>query len=253
MKQLLALMSFFLVVLLGITTVMAVGSAKQSEMVVQRNQQVNTLRAELRTLKKEQEQLDLQLTAQRTAAQTLRKERDLLDQRIRRLLVLMDRQLPVDADAAFATAVSSWNSGRTTGKPGQTQLRIQALENAVSRLIAQARKSSGLLEADTRAALLSEAQTPTPIIHQSCEPPDETPAPQSLFAGLPAATPQPDESAPPVQSAAAVSQPQKVTDAPAQLAEILSVRLQQVQNLLTRIGNCILQLRNALCSWNAAV
>jgi len=255
MKQLLALMTFFLVVLLGITTVMAVGSAKQSRMVVQRNQQVNTLRMELRTLRQEQEQLNRQLTAERTAAQTLRKERNLLDLRIHRLLNLMDSQSPQAPDDAlpagntFALAMPQWHAPKW---PGEPSLAAQALENAVRQLISQSRSETALPEAQPTAALAAEM----PDEHEL---PAATPEPPSLFAGLPAPTASPECIAPEIQQVSAAQfQPVPVETETAQahaaqLTEMLADRLGQMYHWLLWLRQSFQRLTDALHGCLSAV
>ena len=255
MKQLLALMTFFLVILLGITTVMAVGSAKQSRMVVQRNQQVNTLRMELRTLRQEQEQLNRQLTAERTASQTLRKERNLLDLRIHRLLNLMDSQSPQVPDDAlpagntFALAMPRRHAPKWQGEP---TLAAQALENAVRQLVSQSWSETAPPEAQPTAALAAE----TPDEHGL---PAATPEPSSLFAGLPAPTASPESITPQVQQVSAVPVqpvPEETATAQthaAQLTKMLAERLGQMHHWLLWLGQAFQQLTDALHGCLSAV
>ena len=140
MKQLLALMTSLLALMLVITTIMAVGNMKQSEQITQRTQLISSLRADLRQAAQQEKQLNTSLQAQRTAAGALRMERDALSKRYAGLLTMLRCQ-PAGLTDVSALPGSDFllpmgNPRRVDELPGEGWLQAQAIHQLVSQLIA---------------------------------------------------------------------------------------------------------------------
>ena len=140
MKQLLALMTSLLALMLVITTIMAVGNMKQSEQITQRTQLISSLRADLRQAAQQEKQLNTSLQAQRTAAGALRMERDALSKRYAGLLTMLRCQ-PAGLTDVAALPGSDFllpigNPRRVDELPGEGWLQAQAIHQLVSQLIA---------------------------------------------------------------------------------------------------------------------
>lgn len=140
MKQLLALMTSLLALMLVITTIMAVGNMKQSEQITQRTQLISSLRADLRQAAQQEKQLNTSLQAQRTAAGALRMERDALSKRYAGLLTLLRCQPAGLTDVATLPGsdflLPMGNPRRVDELPGEGWLQAQAIHQLVSQLIA---------------------------------------------------------------------------------------------------------------------
>ena len=130
MKQILALMTIFLILMLTITTVMAVGNVKQSQQMAHRMQLISSLRADLRSAKQEQETLNTQLECERATSRTLRTERNALSKRYDHLMTLLRNQ-PVGYTDVLPASIS-WTSPLIPPLTGECWLQAQALERLLN-------------------------------------------------------------------------------------------------------------------------
>ena len=141
MKQLFALITVFLVLMLVISTVMAVGNVKQSEQMTQRAQLISSLRADLRQAKKDQEQLTELLDQERNTAKTLRTERDALNKRFSGLMTVLRYQSAGYTDVhvlsgnGYVLPMGAARHG--DGLSGEGWLQAQALQQVLSRLLTE--------------------------------------------------------------------------------------------------------------------
>lgn len=167
MKHALALMTLFLVLLLMITTVMAVGNSKQAQQMAQRAQLISSLRTELRQSQQDMQALDDQLTAQRAAAKALRTERDALNLRYARLTALLES--PVEPDRLLSNPSLTASSSRNTAQPlpGESWLQAEALQQALLRVEQTAVPTAGAQPDATPAEETLSAQPATASAHPS--------------------------------------------------------------------------------------
>ena len=167
MKQILALMTLLLVLLMMITTVMAVGNAKQSEMMTQRAQMISSLRTELRSERQEKEQITGQLETEQGMTRSLRKERDALNRRLSRLMLAVRNQpagyadTAVDNERSFAEAAPLWSVQASRPQQGEEWLQVQALENTLAKRMVQPMAGIAAEMEKVTAATANAAQTLT--------------------------------------------------------------------------------------------
>lgn len=197
MKHALALMTLFLILLLMITTVMAVGNSKQAQQMAQRAQLISSLRTELRKSQQDMQTLDDQLTAQRAAAKTLRTERDALNLRYARLTALLES--PVEPDRLLGAPSLTASGARNPAQPlpGESWLQAEALQQALLRVEKAAIPSAG---AQPDAAPAEETLSVQPAT-ASAHPSSLTPALVPSASPAAAENPLPDPTA--VREAAA--------------------------------------------------
>lgn len=197
MKHALALMTLFLILLLMITTVMAVGNSKQAQQMAQRAQLISSLRTELRKSQQDMQTLDDQLTAQRAAAKTLRTERDALNLRYARLTALLES--PVEPDRLLGAPSLTASGARNPAQPlpGESWLQAEALQQALLRVEKAAVPSAG---AQPDAAPVEETLSVQPAT-ASAHPSSLTPALVPSASPAAAENPLPDPTA--VREAAA--------------------------------------------------
>lgn len=181
MKQILALMTLFLILMLAMTTVMAIGNGKQSQQMAQRMQLISSLRADLRSAKQEQETLNAQLESERAASRSLRIERNALTKRYDRLMVLLRCQ-PVGYTDMLPTS-NGWTSQRIQPLPGESWLQAQALQLLVNgwqheqdQKGAIAKAATAVAEATASAATSIAETAHGAIARASAEAATETPS-----------------------------------------------------------------------------
>ena len=150
MKHLLALMTLFLILMLTITTVMAIGNVKQSQQMTQRVQLISSLRADLRSAEQKQETLTNQLESERAASRSLRTERNALTKRYDRLMALLHSQ-PVGYTDMLPTS-GGWTSPRILPLPGENWLQAQALQQLLTEWQVAQEEGSAAAEAVTAVA-----------------------------------------------------------------------------------------------------
>lgn len=191
MKHALALMTLFLILLLMITTVMAVGNSKQAQQMAQRAQLISSLRTELRKSQQDMQTLDDQLTAQRAAAKTLRTERDALNLRYARLTALLES--PVEPDRLLGAPSLTASGARNPAQPlpGESWLQAEALQQALLRVEKAAVPSAG---AQSDAAPAEETLSVQPAT-ASAHPSSLTPALVPSASPAAAENPLPDPTA----------------------------------------------------------
>lgn len=197
MKHALALMTLFLILLLMITTVMAVGNSKQAQQMAQRAQLISSLRTELRKSQQDIQTLDDQLTAQRAAAKTLRTERDALNLRYARLTALLESPVEPDRLLGAPSLTASGTRNPAQPLPGESWLQAEALQQALLRVEKAAVPSAG---AQPDAAPAEETLSVQPAT-ASAHPSSLTPALVPSAPLAPAENPPPDPTA--VREAAA--------------------------------------------------
>ena len=200
MKQMLALMSLALVLLLMITTVMAVGNSKQSQQMAQRAQLISNLRAELRQSQGDVETLTSQLASQHAVAETLRTERNALNTRYMHLMALLKEPVFPETENCFLpTATRRFQ--QTGNLTGEVWLQAQAIRHLLERTgntphAAQAAVSPA---PSASSAPLTPALAPPAVEETTGRPIGITPA---------AATPAPDgKESPTAQSVAPAPSP----------------------------------------------
>lgn len=247
MKQILALMTFLFVLMLMITTVMAVGNAKQSEMMTQRAQLITSLRAELRSEKQEKKELTGQLEQEQTMVRSLRKERDTLNQRLNRLMLTVRSQpvgftdASVKSQPSFGDTVPLWSVQAAMPRQGEEWLQVQALENTLAAMMAQRMAESSAKAQNVTAVAAHAAQNRT------------TPAATSAVISFAPATTQPPKPAPtpaPVALTARTEAPAPtVTPAPTATPAGLPLLAQAAGNALSRMNQLLRWLEETLCQF----
>ncbi|MBE5815649.1 MAG: hypothetical protein E7320_10680 [Clostridiales bacterium] len=153
MKQLAILMAFLLAVMLLITSVMAVGNARQSEQMVARGRQLSAARTDLRKAKKENTALTAALEKSRDANRHLQAERQAVMQRLKSALALTEED---PADGAGQATGGKGSSELWAGLPegmgvqGEVLLCARALELRLMRVrSAEPERAAGALAAAT--------------------------------------------------------------------------------------------------------
>ncbi len=152
MKQILAILTFLLFLLLVITTVMAVGNVHQSEQLALRTQQVSSLRAEVLSLQKENQQLDQQMHKAQSAMQTSRAQSSALLKRFDQLTKIL-RLEPVFARRAALTGSPEIRLPAN----GEILLRAGAMEAVLRRFQQQCASPDKLIAALSQNKPVPEA------------------------------------------------------------------------------------------------
>lgn len=252
MKQILALMTFLLVMLLMITTVMAVGNAKQSEMMTQRAQLITSLRAELRSEKQEKEKLTGQLEREQTTARSLRKEKDALNQRLNRLMLVVRSQpagvtdVSGKSQSTFADTVPLWSVQAAMPEQGEEWLQVRALENTLTELLAQrVTKSDGEMQTVTAVAAVQPLTTPVAtsavisFAPATTQPPKPVPTPAPIALTAQTATPAPTSTpAPTVAPAVFPLLAKAAGNALSRMNQLLRWLEETLQQLTERLLTC---------------
>ncbi len=203
MKQLAVLMALLLAVMLLITGVMAVGNARQSEQMAEKSRQVSSLKADLRTAKKENKTLSTELESCRERILALLSERQAVVQRLSRALALLPEGAAGQTDPVLP-------KGQTAA--GEALLKAAALEQALRRSGGRPPVQAGAISwaVDTGGAqetAVPEVAANTGAVAATAADVQENPADAGVAADVqvnPAAVPEaPITDATPMQEAAA--------------------------------------------------